>query len=129
MNTMKKTTWVVVAMLCTTVIISASCSKSSEDKLSSQTPTVCDTANSTYTADVVPILQANCYSCHGNGNVSGGVSLDNYNNVKSLAQSGDLLGVINHTPGYPPMPEGGAKLSDCDINTIKSWIDNGVLNN
>ena len=126
---MKKTTFVVAAMLCTTLIIAVSCSKNSEDQLSPQTPGGCDTTNSTYSADVAPILQANCYSCHGNGANKGGVKLDAYSNVKDEAQDGALLGTISHASGYPPMPEGGAKLSDCDINTIKSWIDNGAQNN
>ena len=118
-----------MAMLCTTVIVAVSCSKSSEDKLKTQTPSICDTANSAYATDVMPILKGNCYSCHGNGESDGGVQLDSYENVKDEAQDGSLLGTISHASGYPPMPEDGAKLSDCDINTIKSWIDNGMLNN
>ncbi len=127
---MKKTAFVVAAMLCALVIVAVSCYKTSEDQLAPPpSPTGCDTANSTYSADVVPILQANCYSCHGNGESDGGVHLDSYNNVKDEAEEGALLGTITHASGYPPMPQGGAQLSDCDINTIKDWIDNGMQNN
>src|SRR5579875_3687835 len=117
---MKKTSLVFMALLCTTVIIIVSCSKTSEDKLSPVNGTTCDTANSTYAANVLPILKANCYSCHGNGNVNGGVNFDTYANVKTEAQNGDLLGTITHAAGYPPMPDGLPQLSDCDINTIRA---------
>ena len=126
---MKKTTRVVVVMLCLAITIVESCSKSSEDTLSQQTPTACDTVNITYSAGVASILKANCYSCHGNGESSGGVNFDSYSNVKNWAANGALLGAVTHASGYVPMPLNEAKLSDCDINQIRSWISNGMLNN
>jgi len=92
------------------------------------TPT-CDTVNMKYSANVQPIIAANCYSCHGNGLSQNGVSLDSYAKVQQQVSNGKLMGVITHAPGYTPMPYGKAKLSDCDINKIKSWIDRGALNN
>lgn len=89
----------------------------------------CDTANVKFSTGVVPILQANCYGCHGNGQTSGGVALDNYNTVKTRGLNGSLIGVITHAQGFPAMPKNGAKLSDCNINKIRSWINNGALNN
>jgi cytochrome c553 len=89
----------------------------------------CDTANVKFSTGVLPILQANCYSCHGNGQVNGGVALDNFNTVRTRALNGSLIGVITHAQGYPAMPQGGAKLSDCNINKIRSWINNGAQNN
>lgn len=91
----------------------------------------CDTVNSHYLADVVPILTNNCYRCHGAATNSGslGIILEGYSNLKPYAESGTLIGVITHATGYPPMPEDGGKLSDCNINIIKSWIANGIQNN
>jgi cytochrome c553 len=89
----------------------------------------CDTVNMKYTANVLPIMQANCYSCHGNGQVEGGVSLDSYTKLKQRVNSKSLMAVITHASGYPAMPYGLPKLSDCDINKIKNWIDRGALNN
>ncbi len=126
---MKKTTILITACFVITVLV-ISCSKTSEDKLGTDTPvTTCDTVNMAYTADVVPILQANCYSCHGNGGNSGGVNLDTYDNVKIVADNGSLLGAITHASGFVPMPLNAPQLSDCDINKIKSWIGNGAQNN
>ncbi len=90
----------------------------------------CDVANVTYSATVVPILQSNgCLGCHSGGAPSGNISLDGYNNVSAVAQSGKLFGVINHSPGFSPMPQGGNKMSTCNINKIKAWIDAGIPNN
>jgi hypothetical protein len=89
----------------------------------------CDTIYMRYNADVKPILQANCYSCHGNGMAESGITLDAYANVKRLADAGTLLGVITHASGYPHMPYQKPKLSDCDINKIRDWINWHALNN
>jgi hypothetical protein len=91
--------------------------------------TTCDTVNMKYLANVQPIIAANCYSCHGNGLSQNGVSLDSYSKVKQQVSNGQLIGVITHAAGYTPMPYGKAKLSDCDINKIRSWINWGALNN
>jgi hypothetical protein len=93
--------------------------------------TDCDSTNSQYLADIVPILTGNCYRCHGAATNSGsfGIVLEGYNNLKPYAESGTLIGVVTHASGYTPMPEDGGKLSDCNINKIRSWIANGIQNN
>ncbi|HUQ65790.1 MAG TPA: hypothetical protein VM101_06535 [Flavitalea sp.] len=91
----------------------------------------CDTANMHYLADVVPILMNNCYRCHGTttNNGSQGRVLEGYENLKPFAESGTLLGVITHAQGFTPMPQDASKLSECNINKIRSWITNGMQNN
>lgn len=128
-----KKIWMILplaVLLCGAIMVS--CSKSNEVELSQQgnggTPT-CDTVNMTFAANVVPILQANCYSCHANGNVNGGVTLGTYAGVNAVVQNGNLLAAITHTGGVTPMPYQLPKLSDCDINKIKDWINRGALNN
>jgi len=121
-------------IVCGLMMVS-SCSKDNEADVS--TPpgggggggNTCDTVNMKYTANVLPIISSYCYGCHGNGAASGGVSLDSYAKLKAQADNGNLIGTISHTAGFPAMPLGGAKLSDCNINIIKSWINNGTLNN
>lgn len=113
------------------LLLVISCSKSSEDKLNNNGGSACDTVNMKYATDVLPILQANCYSCHGNGNTagSGGISLDSYDGLKKYADNGYLAGNITHAAGYIGMPYGLPKLPDCEINTILDWIKRGAQNN
>lgn len=90
----------------------------------------CETTGVTYAATVVPILQSNgCMSCHSGGAPSGNISLEGYANVKAVAISGKLFGSISHSGGFAPMPQGGNKMSNCNINKIKAWIDSGSINN
>lgn len=111
-------------------LVVTGCSKENETNLQGGSGgNNCDTVNMKYSADVLPIIRANCYSCHGNGAAMGGISLDGYANLKVQADNGNLVGVITHANGYPPMPMGAAQLSECDINKIKDWIANGKQNN
>ena len=118
-----------------TSLLVYACSKSSEDVNTDPPPgggnNTCDTANSEYMADVVPILSSYCYSCHGTNSNSGsmGIILEGHANLKAKADAGILLGVITHASGYTPMPQDGTKLSDCNINKIRSWINHGAQNN
>lgn len=90
----------------------------------------CDTSNSTYSAMVQPALQTyGCTGCHSGAAPSGNLLLATYADVKTVAQNGKLYGSITHSSGYVAMPQGGNKMSSCDINRIKAWIDSGALNN
>lgn len=82
-----------------------------------------------YVQKVVPILQTSCYGCHTGSSPSGNQLMGTYAADKAMAQNGKLMGTINHSAGYSPMPKGAAKLSSCRIATIKKWIDAGMLNN
>lgn len=125
---MKKQPFLLVIILLVTI---ASCSKENEETLrgSGNTIPACDTVNMRLSSNVLPILTSNCFGCHGNGRAMGGVNLDTYANIRQTATSGSLLGVITHASGFSPMPKNAAKLSDCDINKIRAWINRGALNN
>lgn len=89
----------------------------------------CDTATVTFSGSVWPIIENNCFGCHSGASPDGGISLSNYDDVKSVGQSGSLIGTISHASGYSAMPKNSTKLSDCEINTIKIWIRDGYQNN
>jgi len=84
--------------------------------------TTCDTTNVTFTGSVAPILQKYCDGCHNSSNPLGGIDLTNSHQLALLDVNGSLLGAIRQKPGYIPMPLGGNKLSNCDIETIAIWI-------
>lgn len=90
----------------------------------------CDTTNVKFSVQISGTLSANCLSCHGGNAASGGgIQLGSYDAVKAQALNGKLIGAIYHSPGFSPMPKGGAKLSDCRIAEIRTWIRNGTPNN
>lgn len=94
------------------------------------TGTSCDTTAVKYSTDIVNILQSNCYSCHsGAASLGGGNKLDTYTNLKLYTNNGLIVGVVTHSPGYLPMPQGGPMLSDCNIAKIRTWVRNGAPNN
>lgn len=88
----------------------------------------CKTENILFTTDVIPILEAKCYYCHDKGVASsGGFNMAEFSEIQTRALSGKISGVINHADGFPKMPYGDDKLSDCNISIIEVWIDNGAL--
>lgn len=105
------------------------CYRDNEEMLYPQTDD-CDISHVSYQATVAPLLQKyGCTGCHSGSAASGNLSLDSYSSVSSIAKNGKLFGAINHVPGYSAMPKGGGKMTNCDINKIKAWIDAGSINN
>jgi mono/diheme cytochrome c family protein len=84
----------------------------------------------TYAGVVSPIFDAHCRECHGSSvaaSLAGGYDFGTYQTLNNylLARSTRLLGCIKQAPGYPAMPQGKPKLSDCDIERIERWIAAG----
>ncbi len=107
------------------------CTNYNEEELYGTTqPEVCNITSATFTADVKPILQRECNSCHNTSFAADGIILDTYDGVKKVTiDKNRLFPAINHEPGFIPMPLGGNKLPACDIAKIKKWIELGALNN
>jgi hypothetical protein len=123
---------VIILFVCTLIISFAGCSKQSEDKLAANTP--CDTTAVSYSTGVVPILQQNCYPCHGasSNSGSGGITLEGYSNIKTWTNKNNkdyVVGNVTHAAGFVGMPYGLPKLPDCEVNTIVAWVNQGALNN
>jgi hypothetical protein len=107
----------------------AGCSKENEETLSKGASLTCDTTNVSYSLDVVPILQINCYSCHAGANPFAGINLDSYTALKIQADKGDLSNAVRHTGNVTPMPYGLPQLDACNVNTIVAWVNQGTKNN
>ena len=94
-----------------------------------------------YTTKVQPILQANCYRCHGGMNRRGGLSLATREGMLKGGHDGPAL-----VPGDPtksllvrlirhegpandpmPMPPKVDKLSDANIAVVEQWVKAGAI--
>lgn len=91
--------------------------------------TTCQTLNLSYSQDIVPILQNNCYRCHDQQNQLGGVLLEGHTPLLKFVNNGKLLGVIRWDTGFPTMPRDAAKIPDCNISMIETWVNDGAPNN
>jgi hypothetical protein len=111
-------------------VVLSSCYNDTEEQLYGAP--VCNLENVTYSIDVVPILSNNCYACHSQSNApanAAGIVLEGYEKIKVAVENGLLMESIIHGPDASPMPKNAPRISDCKINTIKKWIENGALNN
>jgi hypothetical protein len=89
----------------------------------------CDTTNVTYSLSILPLITNKCTGCHSGNAPSGNLNFTNFQTVQTVALNGRLIGSVTHASGFSPMPPGGAKLSDCEINMINIWIDGNAANN
>ena len=95
-------------------------------------PGTCDPTQAAYQANIQPIIQQNCYTCHNSANANAlgsGIDLESSSTLIQVVNNGSFLGSIEHASGYSAMPKGGGKLTDCQIETIKTWINNGAPTN
>lgn len=106
-----------------------SCSKEEKEPIVNPPVNNCETEAMSFQNDVTPILQTNCLGCHSTAAAFGNIILDNYDEVSKVINAGRLLGSIKHESGFSSMPQNGDKLSDCDIDKIESWVEDGSPNN
>ncbi|OJW32707.1 MAG: hypothetical protein BGO54_20275 [Sphingobacteriales bacterium 46-32] len=117
-------------LCCLALLVLHSCYYDKEQLLYSNSNATCDTAGvASYTQKIVPLLKQYCYSCHTGSFPSGNILMGTYTADKAIALNGKLYGSITHASGYSPMPQGLSKLTDCQIATVKKWIDEGTQNN
>lgn len=88
----------------------------------------CDTSLYKFSADIKPIFNNWCVSCHTTGNAGGGYDFSAYAGIASSVTNGRLLGSIEHLTGYSPMPQNGT-LNSCDLTKIQNWVKAGYPNN
>lgn len=89
----------------------------------------CDTNDVSFSDFVSPTIANFCGGCHSAAIPSGGIILDNYDNIKVHADNGKLYGTISWSPGFIAMPLGEDQMDECTIDKIKSWIDDGAQDN
>lgn len=87
---------------------------------------------------VQPILEANCFECHGAEKQKAGVGLATWYQAQQPTDAGEplllagkpkeslIVHMIEGTHGHKRMPLDRDPLNEADIETIKSWIENGA---
>ncbi len=108
-----------------------SCFYDKADVVYPTTALSCDTVNVTYTNQIVSIVNAQCNYCHGAAanSIGGGIYLNTYAALKPYVNNGSFLNSILQNGKASAMPKNGAKLDNCSILKIQSWINKGALNN
>lgn len=90
----------------------------------------CDTTDVRFSNFVQPFINNNCYGCHSGSRPGGGILLTNYQEVYAQVQNGKLMGSLRWDNGYFRMPKGAtSRMSDCTINKMAVWVQNGAANN
>ena len=91
-----------------------------------------DARKISYEKDVLPILQARCYSCHDESKQRAGLRLDVRSNalkkviVPGDANAGELIRRITHADKAERMPRNEEPLSKKEIAAIRAWINDGA---
>lgn len=93
-----------------------------------------------YSVKVKPVLETNCYRCHGGMNHRGGLSMETRDTLLKGGHHGaalvpgdpakSLLVVLMRHEGPAndpmPMPPNKPKLSDADVATVTEWVKAGA---
>jgi hypothetical protein len=126
----------ILSILFISIVMLTACYNDNEEELyaTTTTTTTCDLTTAVKFSTVVsPIITSKCASsgCHSTTSKAAGINLGNYDAVKAYITSSKVvfLGSIKRTSGYSIMPKGDAKLPDCDISKIESWITAAMPNN
>ena len=93
--------------------------------------TECDTLSVSFSTEILPILDSNCSSCHGESYPESDLNLTDYESVASSVLTGETLErimlQIDDSSVMPPAPN--SLLSECEINKIVAWTNQGALEN
>ena len=134
--------WVKAGLLTSLLGFLAACSYTTSKDLPPPAPVLCVLpATISYQTNVLPILKANCYSCHDaahyqdsppNGSGST-LNMENFNQLRdySLVANGHngtsvLVGSVRGDVNFVGMPFGKAKLEPCEIAILEAWSAAGA---
>jgi len=113
-----------IIFLLSVAAISLACESRTYEEISDQTPAPTIVK---YTADVKPIVDANCISCHNSGGAASFLPLTNYTQLKNNIDN--VIDRIQRANGDAmKMPQGGS-LSPSQITIFTKWKADGLLEN
>jgi mono/diheme cytochrome c family protein len=92
----------------------------------------CDTESVSYENDIAPIIVENCISCHSGDSPSASLDLTNFEALTASALSSGNSGLLNRIErleGQSGAMPTSYRLTQCQIDQINAWIEQGALNN
>lgn len=84
----------------------------------------CDTTAMSFSADIKPIIEANCVSCHTPGGQEEVSPFNDYDGVVSYSDQ-----IVERVKGVGSIMPPTGKLPACDQQKIESWVKAGAPNN
>lgn len=127
MQILKLKNFSLLLILCASVFVVLSCGDKEEPPVD---PTVCETDGLTYGNYAKDFINQTCATsgCHDADANSNNTPwpMNNYEGVKAAIDAERLLGAINRDPGFNQMPKGEEKLSDCNLEKMEAWINDGA---
>lgn len=88
--------------------------------------TLIATSNLTFENSLKLVIENHCIGCHSGKSPANGYDFSNKNTVLEVVKNGKLLKAINHEAGVTPMPFMSDKISENEINAVRTWIENGM---
>jgi hypothetical protein len=103
----------------------SACYYDNSEELYGTTP--CDASAVTWTADIQPMLQTQCVSCHSGASASAGLDLSTYTLVKGSLST--VTGRMNKPMGDPLVMPPSGPLSTCNLTKLDAWVAAGAPEN
>lgn len=115
--------WIYAGLLAIAVLVGA-CANNNEEDLYPQNE--CDVTDVSFSVEVMPIIQSECATvgCHVQGGNGPGI-FSTYEAVKAAVDFGTFPRRVITERNMPPT----GSLTDCQIDHISQWLDNGAPNN
>ena len=115
-------TYKIIAFFSFIVLTFFSCQSNTYEDISPK-----NVVNPTYLANIKPIVQANCLSCHSQSGTGQYPNMETYSEFREACANGDVICRIEGTSCGEIMPQGGS-LPQSSINLIKLWKAQGFIN-
>jgi len=91
------------------------------------TPFDCDTFDTTYGMDILPLVSDHCQGCHSGSTPSAGLAFETHADIALFAEI--MVERMDKPEGDPLLMPQSGKLDSCSIARFHAWIEAGKPNN
>lgn len=90
-------------------------------------PFDCDTFDTTYGMDILPLVSDHCQGCHSGSTPSAGLAFETHADIALFAEI--MVERMDKPEGDPLLMPQSGKLDSCSIARFHAWIEAGKPNN